>query len=199
MGSIDVELMKRIVAVIAQTPHKYIVSKGLRADEYQLPANCWGQAFLPQTSILPMVDLVITHGGKLVFGFCWKNDVNFVFACSNTTTETFSYGKPMIVMPLFADQWDFHPFYNPKLNQHFPYKNRYDNAQRIEDKGFGIRLEPYSFEPSALISSINQLLGNTEMQQKCKAAAARIQTSPSKELVCKRIEQVVAKFRADKK
>lgn len=65
MGSIDVELMKRIVAVLAKTPHKYIVSKGLRGDEYELPAaNCWGENFLPQTKILPLVDLVITHGGK---------------------------------------------------------------------------------------------------------------------------------------
>lgn len=63
-GGIDVELMKRIVSVIEKTPHKYIVSKGLRADEYQLAANCIGEAFLPQTSILPLVDLVITHGGK---------------------------------------------------------------------------------------------------------------------------------------
>lgn len=64
-GGIDVELMKRLVSILAQTPHKYIVSKGLRADEYELPAeNCIGEAFLPQTSILPLVDLVITHGGK---------------------------------------------------------------------------------------------------------------------------------------
>lgn len=64
MGSIDVQLMRRLVAVLARTPHKYIVSKGLRAEEYDLPGNCWGEAFLPQTAILPLVDLVITHGGK---------------------------------------------------------------------------------------------------------------------------------------
>ena len=63
-GGIDVQLMRRLVAVLARTPHKYIVSKGLRAEEYDLPGNCWGEAFLPQTAILPLVDLVITHGGK---------------------------------------------------------------------------------------------------------------------------------------
>ena len=74
-GSIDVDLMKRIVNVLGKTKHKYIVSKGLRADEYELPDNCWGEAFLPQTKILSVVDLVITHGGN------------------NTTTEVFAEGK----------------------------------------------------------------------------------------------------------
>ncbi len=64
MGSIDVQLMKRIIAVLGKTPHKCIVSKGPRAAEYTLPPNCWGEPFLRQTAILPLVDLVITHGGK---------------------------------------------------------------------------------------------------------------------------------------
>ena len=80
MGGIDLELMKRIVSALGSTPHKYIISKGLRSDEYTLPPNCWGQDYLPQTRILPLVDLVITHGGN------------------NTVTETFSFGKPMIVL-----------------------------------------------------------------------------------------------------
>ena len=57
--------MKRIVSVLAKTNHKYIVSKGPRADEYELPENCWGEGFLPQTRILPLVDMVITHGGNV--------------------------------------------------------------------------------------------------------------------------------------
>ncbi len=65
MCSVDVELMKRITGVLAKVEKlKVIVSKGPRADEYELPANAWGKRFLPQTAILPLVDLVITHGGK---------------------------------------------------------------------------------------------------------------------------------------
>ncbi len=65
MGSVDVDLVKRVVSILSsKTPYKTIVSKGPLADEYELPKNCWGEGFLPQTQILPIVDLVITHGGK---------------------------------------------------------------------------------------------------------------------------------------
>lgn len=86
MGSIDVALMKRVTAILAQTPYSIIVSKGPLAEEYELPENCWGEETLPQTQILPLVDLVISHGGN------------------NTVTESVRFGKPLILLPLFADQ-----------------------------------------------------------------------------------------------
>lgn len=88
MGSVDLDLMRRLVRILGSTNHKCIVSKGPRHLEYELAANMWGKGFLPQTDLLPWVDLVITHGGN------------------NTTTETFAVGKPMVVMPLFSDQHD---------------------------------------------------------------------------------------------
>lgn len=62
MGSVDIVLMQRITSILAKNAKEYrvIVSKGPRADEYELPSNCWGEGFLPQTSILPLVDLVNT-------------------------------------------------------------------------------------------------------------------------------------------
>ena len=86
MASVDVDLMKRVTQVLAKTNHKYIVSKGPRHDQYELPKNMWGEKYLPQTKIVPLMDLVVTHGGN------------------NTTCETFARGVPMICMPLFADQ-----------------------------------------------------------------------------------------------
>jgi UDP:flavonoid glycosyltransferase YjiC (YdhE family) len=88
LGSADVGLMQRLVDVLATTPHRIIVSKGPLADEIHLADNMTGEAFLPQPSILPGVDLVITHGGN------------------NTVTEAFHHGKPMVVLPLFWDQVD---------------------------------------------------------------------------------------------
>jgi MGT family glycosyltransferase len=88
LGSADVDLMRRIIAVLADTPHRYVVSTGPLHEEIELAANMYGAEFLPQTSILPLVDLVITHGGN------------------NTTTECLHFGKPMVMLPLFWDQHD---------------------------------------------------------------------------------------------
>jgi MGT family glycosyltransferase len=88
LGSGDVPLMRRLVEVLGDTPHRYIVSKGPQHAEYELADNMVGEEFLPQTSLLPEVDLVITHGGN------------------NTITESLHFGVPTIVLPLFWDQHD---------------------------------------------------------------------------------------------
>ena len=48
MGSVDLELMNRLVAVLANTPHKYIVSKGPKHEEIALPRNMWGDRYVQQ-------------------------------------------------------------------------------------------------------------------------------------------------------
>ncbi len=76
LGSADVELMRRLVeAALRARPHRFIVSKGPQHDELELADNMWGEEFLPQPAILPLVDLVITHGGN------------------NTTTECLHVGQ----------------------------------------------------------------------------------------------------------
>jgi hypothetical protein len=60
----DVDLLKRLVDVLGRTTHRHIVSTGPRHGEYELAPNMWGEEFLPQTRVIPLVDLVITHGGN---------------------------------------------------------------------------------------------------------------------------------------
>jgi MGT family glycosyltransferase len=120
LGSADVELMRRLVDVLGRTPHRYIVSKGPQSELYELADNMVGAEFLPQTSIIPKVDAVITHGGN------------------NTTTEALHFGKPMILLPLFWDQ--------------------YDNAQRMDELGFGVRLATYAFTDQQLDDALERVL-----------------------------------------
>jgi MGT family glycosyltransferase len=88
LGSADVRLMRRVINCLSATPYRYIVSKGPLHGEIELAPNMTGAEFLPQTSVIPLCDLVITHGGN------------------NTITECLHFGKPTIVLPLFWDQYD---------------------------------------------------------------------------------------------
>jgi MGT family glycosyltransferase len=137
LGSADVGLMRRIIGYLADTPHRYIVSKGPLHAEIELPPNMWGAEFLPQTSVIPLADLVITHGGN------------------NTTTECLHFGKPMVVLPLFWDQ--------------------YDNAQRVDELGLGVRLDTYGAASHELRSAIEGLLGDHQLRARLAASAGRIQ------------------------
>ena len=137
LGSADVELMRRVIGCLAATPYRYIVSKGPLHEEIALPPNMAGAEFLPQTSVIPLCQLVITHGGN------------------NTVTECLHYGKPMVVLPLFWDQ--------------------YDNAQRMHELGLGIRLDTYHFADNELHAALDRLLTDAALQRRLAAAAATIQ------------------------
>lgn len=93
---------------------------------------------------------------------------------SNTVTETFSFGKPTIVLPMMGDQ--------------------YDNAQRIQDKGFGRRLETYKFKDEELLNAVETLINDNALKERLQAVAKRIATSNSKLKACQRIEAVAEKY-----
>jgi MGT family glycosyltransferase len=136
LGGADEELMQRLVDALADSPHRFIVSMGPRADEITLAGNMVGEQTLPQTKVIPQVDLVITHGGN------------------NTTTESLHFGKPMVVLPLF---WDQH-----------------DNAQRMHELGFGVRLATYQFTPEELNAAVDGLLADTALRQRMAELGAQI-------------------------
>jgi MGT family glycosyltransferase len=152
LGSADVELMRRVIAALAATEHRYIVSKGPLHEEIELAANMIGAEFLPQTTIMPMVDLVITHGGN------------------NTTTEAMHFGKPMIVLPLFWDQ--------------------YDNAQRVHERGYGIRLDTYGFTDAELHDAIDRLLGDAALNERLAKDSAAIRAADGLRVAADAIEKV---------
>ena len=96
--------------------------------------------------MIPLVDLVITDGGN------------------NTMTESFNFGKPMILLPLFGDQ--------------------HDHAQRIQDKGFRC-------SQKELLNAIDKLVYDNELKEKMKGISRRIQHSKSNEKVAQLFEEVL--------
>ena len=152
LGSGDVELMQRLIDTLSASRHRFIVSLGAQGDQLRLADNMAGEEFLPQTSVLPQVDLVITHGGN------------------NTVTESLFFGRPMVVLPLFWDQ--------------------YDNAQRIHELGLGTRLDTYGHEPDQLLGAVDRLLGDEALAARLGAIASSLQATPGTVLAADLIERL---------
>ena len=111
---------------------------------------------VPQTRVLPMVDLAIIHGGN------------------NSLCETSYFGKPIIVIPLFGDQ--------------------YDNAQRVHEKRFGIRINPFTCTKEELENAIETLLNDKGLNEELKKIAERCKNNAkSNNQLCESIEAVANK------
>ena len=154
LGSADVELMRKLIGSLAGTRYRVIVSKGPQHDQLELAPNMVGEEFLPQASILPQVDLVVTHGGN------------------NTVTESLWFGKPMVVLPLFWDQ--------------------YDNAQRMQETGFGRRLDTYRHDPEELTGAIDELLEDSELAARLDKLSRRLQQAPGTVRAADLIERIAS-------
>jgi MGT family glycosyltransferase len=138
LGGADVDLMRRLIDVLGRTRHRFIVSMGPQHAELELAPNMTGAEFVPQTKVIPQVDLVITHGGN------------------NTTTESLHFGKPMILLPLFWDQ--------------------YDNAQRMDELGFGVRLATYDFTEAQMNEALDRLLSDDDLRARMAANGEAIRS-----------------------
>ena len=152
LGSGDVGLMRRLIGFLAESDHRVVVSMGPQHTELELAPNMAGAEFLPQPAVLRHVDLVVTHGGN------------------NTVTESLHFGKPMVVLPLFWDQ--------------------YDNAQRMDELGLGIRLAPYEVEGGELRGAIDRLLGDEALAARLGSISARLQARPGTALAADAIERL---------
>src|SRR4029079_17579483 len=81
-------------------------------------------------------------------------DVVITHGGNNTVTECFHNGKPMVVLPLFWDQ--------------------VDNAQRIDETGYGVRLATYGFEDGELTAAVDRLLADTALRGRMRSESARL-------------------------
>jgi MGT family glycosyltransferase len=153
LGCMDVALMQRLIDALARTQHRAVVSMGPLHEQLRLGERMFGEEFLPQPSILPQCDLLITHGGN------------------NTTSEGFHFGLPMIGLPLFWDQ--------------------YDNAQRLQETGYGFRLPTYNWIDDELIGAVDRLLADDDLRARMRTNAIQIQASAGSVKGADLIEQLL--------
>lgn len=151
LASGHLELMKFVTESLSKSEHKFVVSTGVNHDKYTLPDNMWGQPYLPQAALYPMVDCVIAHGGN------------------NSMYESFHYGKPLLLIPIFADQ--------------------FDNAQRLVDMKLGYRL-PRGCSADDFTKIVDQLANDSELSARMKAIGERIRNCDDSRVIGEKIEEV---------
>jgi UDP:flavonoid glycosyltransferase YjiC (YdhE family) len=81
----------------------------------------------------------------------------------------------MVLLPLFWDQ--------------------YDNAQRVHERGFGIRLDTYGFTPEQLQHAVRVLLEDTALRERVAAVGADIRSRAGVSAAADVIERVGARER----
>lgn len=93
---------------------------------------------------------------------------------NNTLTESFYYGVPgFVVCPLFGDQ--------------------FDNATRVQEKGLGIKLDPYNCTKEELITGIESILAKEDIKQRMKVISSRMKKGEARNRAIKLVSDFVAK------
>jgi len=89
LGAADVDLYKRMIALFARLPYRFLMNVGdYIADYASPPPNVHLESWYPQPAVIPEVDLFIHHGGN------------------NSFNEALYFGKPAIIMPYCWDGLD---------------------------------------------------------------------------------------------
>uniref|UniRef100_A0A914WFX4 glucuronosyltransferase n=1 Tax=Plectus sambesii TaxID=2011161 RepID=A0A914WFX4_9BILA len=129
-------------------------------DVPTLPKNVRHIGWMPQKELLshPKVKAFITHGGY------------------NSLTEATFLGMPLIMLPLFGDQ--------------------YGNAKRVERLGLGVSLDKFSLTVESIESALSTVLLDKGYKERAMRLAQMIQQKPvqSADLALKWVE-FLAKFR----
>lgn len=128
MGSVFNQHPERFLKILRKLDHpdyQVIVSAGRsfsRLQKEKFSDRILLYPWVPQVSLLPKIDLVIGHGGN------------------NSTNESLSAGKPLIIIPVGGEQGD--------------------NARRVEYLGAGIGLDLKTFSGQDVFNTVEQIRGN---------------------------------------
>ena len=106
-----------------------------------VPPNVRVERFVPQADLLGRAAVVVSHGG------------------AGTVLGTAAHGRPQLVVPLFADQWE--------------------NGTAVDDAGCGVVLGPAARDVDALDRALRTLLDGSSHRDAAVRVAAEIATMPS--------------------
>lgn len=88
LGAMDVEVIRRMIAVFADLPYRFVVNVGPWREQYdKVPDNVIVESWFPQPSLVRQSSVFIHHGGN------------------NSFCEALYFGVPSLVMPYC---WDGH-------------------------------------------------------------------------------------------
>ncbi len=124
----------------------------------------------------PLADQITLHDNMTGDGFLPQPailpqvDLVITHGGNNTVVESFHHGKPMIVLPLFWDQ--------------------VDNAQRVDETGFGRRLATYDFEDAELLGAVDGLLADRALRDRLAVVSRRMQATDGTTRAAELIERV---------
>ena len=159
--SIGPELYRAVLDVMAGVEARVLLTVGHGADVSALgpiPENVHVEHWVPQGSVLAAADVVVCHGG------------------SGTTYGALAAGVPLVIVPLFADQ--------------------FSNSRCVADAGAGLAVSPDSGVPedrgrlspgrkSRLAAAVEKVLGDDSFGEGARRVAAEMRDFPSiEEVVC---------------
>jgi UDP:flavonoid glycosyltransferase YjiC (YdhE family) len=133
-----------LLAALGRLPVDAVVTIGPHVDQATLgpiPSNARVERFVPQAWVLPRVTGVISHGG------------------AGTVLGAAAHGRPQLVVPLFADQWE--------------------NGLAVVAAGCGAVLAPDQRADTDVDAAVAELLDTTTQRDAAARVAAEIAAMPT--------------------
>ena len=134
---------------------RVVVALGGDPDRFgAVPPNVDVRAYVPMSTLLPWADLVVFHGG------------------SGTLTAALAAARPMLIVPLAADQPD--------------------NADRAVAAGVAHVIGADGLTAAGVRVAIDAALGDRGLARRATEIAAEIAAMPGPEVAVDRLESIVA-------
>jgi UDP:flavonoid glycosyltransferase YjiC (YdhE family) len=121
------------------------------------PAHIHVERYIPQSLLLPHCDVVVTHGGH------------------NTVLAALSVGVPLVLVPLFADQ--------------------FDNAARCAALEVGKRIVGSDLSPSLVRDTVRAVLDDGRYRRNARRLQAEMRALPGSDHGVRLLEQLVAEHK----